>query len=160
MIIFCLFVVYKNENSFCPERYQEKVSPATDGASFSVTLISLAAFTTASSVATLHFGCYGVESQSQVTLAHVVNKRPHALRSRWTEYSYLITGVPAGSVQASTPIAPAKDCQEQKGVKVVKPKDFASAAPSGTDKSVPSATSPILHEAECRQFRESAVKKG
>ena len=38
-----------------------------------------------SCVVTLHFGGYGVELQSHATLAHVVNKLPHTLRSRWAE---------------------------------------------------------------------------
>ena len=43
-----------------------------------------------SCVATLRFGGYGVELQSHATLAHVVNKLPHTLHSRWAESSYAI----------------------------------------------------------------------
>ena len=43
-----------------------------------------------SCVATLHFGGYGTELQSHATLANVVNKLPHTLRSRWAEYSFAI----------------------------------------------------------------------
>ena len=85
---------------------------------------------------TLHFGGYGVELQSHATLAHVVNKLPHTLRSRWAEYSYAIMDrlpdlsdldnwldncamaeycVRAGSDRTSTPAAFGKDRQEQKG---------------------------------------------
>ena len=98
-----------------------------------------------------------MELQSHATLAHVVNKLPHTLRSRWAEYSYAIMDrlpdlsdldnwldncamaeycVRAGSERTSTPAAFGKDRQEQKGGKVIKPKVFTNSAPGGavTDK--------------------------
>jgi hypothetical protein len=64
-------------------------------------LTALKIFSTSfrAAVATLLFDGFEAKLESSETLDSVVKKLPLELRSKWTEYSYAITGSPAGSAK-------------------------------------------------------------